>query len=177
MGLYDCVHVPWEYGSQDYLRSLNTGNERYEFKLSIPFNDFNSILWWKPDEKEELVEEEQTNPEGYTPPEEHEKKYRYYKAYETERFLRWFGSNDIPMFDKETIYKKTICSIPVLSNDVQSDKFYNDSNNLINNPDMAKVNIDNSTSLSLLNLSPKSTIEIVNKKDGQYLQFVVSGHQ
>ena len=156
---------------------MNTGNQRYEFKLSIPFNDFNSILWWKPDEKEELVEEEQTNPEGYTPPEEPEKKYRYYKAYETERFLRWFGSNYIPMFDKETIYKKTICSIPVLSNDVQSDKFYNDSNNLMNNPDMAKVNIDNSTSLSLLNLYPKSTIEIVNKEDGQYLQFVVSGHQ
>ena len=116
---------------------MNTGNEKYEFKLSIPFNDFNSILWWKPDEKEELVEEEQTNPEGYTPPEEPEKKYRYYKAYETERFLRWFGSNYIPMFDKETIYKKAICSIPVLSNDVQSDKFYNDSNNLMNNPDMA----------------------------------------
>ena len=71
MGLSDCVHVPWEYGSQDYLRSLNTGNEKYEFKLSIPFNDFNSVLWWKPDEKEELVEkEEQNNPEGYTPPEE-----------------------------------------------------------------------------------------------------------
>lgn len=177
LGLSDCVHVPWEYGSQEYLRSLNTGNQKYEFLLTIPFNDFNSILWWKPDEKEELSEEEQDNPEGYVPPEEPEKKYRYYKPYETERFLRWFGSNYIPMFDKETIYKKTICSIPVLSNDVQSDKFYNDSNNILNNPDLAKATIDNSTSLSLLNMSPKSTIDIINKEDGQYLQFVVGGHQ
>lgn len=177
LGLSNCVHVPWEHGSPEYLRSLNTGNQKYEFKLSIPFNDFNSILWWKPDEKEELAEEEQDNPEGYTPPEEPEKKYRYYKPYETERFLRWFGSNYIPMLDKETIYKKTICSIPVLSNDVQSDKFYNDSNNILNNPDFAKATIDNSTSLSLLNMYPKSTIDIVNKEDGQYLQFVVGGHQ
>lgn len=39
VGLSDCTKVEWNYGSRAYLRSLNTGNERYDFKLSIPFND------------------------------------------------------------------------------------------------------------------------------------------
>lgn len=26
VGLDDCEHLEWEYGSRDYLRSLNTGN-------------------------------------------------------------------------------------------------------------------------------------------------------
>lgn len=26
VGLADCEHLEWEYGSRDYLRSLNTGN-------------------------------------------------------------------------------------------------------------------------------------------------------
>ena len=85
IGLEDCEHVEWEYGSREYLRSLNTGNQRYDFRLSIPFNDANSIMWWKPDTPEQLeVDEEEEGkvdePTGY----------RYYKPYETERFLRWF---------------------------------------------------------------------------------------
>ena len=46
------------------------------------------------------------------------------------------------------------------------------------------MNIDNTTSLSLLSLAPKSTIEIVPvideenpEKSGQYVEFIVSGHQ
>ena len=54
VGLSDCKKVEWNYGSRAYLRSLNTGNERYDFKLSIPFNDENSTLWWKPDDKERI---------------------------------------------------------------------------------------------------------------------------
>ena len=92
VGLSDCEHLEWEYGSRDYLRSLNTGNQRYLFRLSIPFNDESSILYWKPDDKEQLEKEDPDD-------ENKEPKYRYYKPYETERFLRWFGTNYIPMLD------------------------------------------------------------------------------
>lgn len=102
VGLSDCTHVPWEYGSPEYLRSLNTGNQKYELKLSISFNDENSILWWKPDEKDKLIQED----------EEAEPLYRYYKPYETERFLRWLGTTYIPLIDPDSISRKTICSIP-----------------------------------------------------------------
>ncbi len=110
VGLSDCDHVEWEYGSKEYLRSLNTGNQMYEFKLSRPFNDLDSVLWWKPDDKEELPDQEEDV-------DEESKKYRYYKPYETERFLRWFGSTHVPYLDVEHVVKKTICSIPVISND------------------------------------------------------------
>lgn len=59
VGLSDCIHWEWEYGSEAYLRSLNTGNQRYLFQLDQPFNDKEdekdpdkprSTLWWKPDE-------------------------------------------------------------------------------------------------------------------------------
>ena len=59
VGLNDCIHWEWEYGSEAYLRSLNTGNQRYLFQLDQPFNDKEdekdpdkprSTLWWKPDE-------------------------------------------------------------------------------------------------------------------------------
>ena len=51
VSLSDCEHILWEYGTKEYLRALNTGNERYDFKLQIPFNDGNSVLWWKPDDR------------------------------------------------------------------------------------------------------------------------------
>lgn len=134
IGLCDCTYVPYEHGSQAYLRSLNTGNKQYEFKLSIPFNDINSTLWWKPDNKEQIDIEK----DEYGRPED--PVYRYYKPYETERFLRWFGTNYIPTLDLDTITKKTICSIPTLSNDIQSDKFYDDSNNILSY-DVSSANI------------------------------------
>ena len=59
IGLSDCEHVEWKYGTPEYLRALNTGNERYDFKLSIPFNDENSTLWWKPDGPEPYTDQEQ----------------------------------------------------------------------------------------------------------------------
>ena len=173
VGLQDCEHVEWEHGTMEYLRSLNTGNQRYDFQISMPFNDLNSVLWWKPDEPEQLdVDEERegeiTEPTGY----------RYYKPYETERFLRWFGTNYVPILDPDTVMKKTICSIPRLSNDVQSDGFYRDATNIVaRNLDMTRVNVNENTSLSLLSLAQKSTIDLVNKPDGQYLSFVVSGGQ
>ena len=58
VGLSDCDHWEWEYGSEAYLRSLNTGNQRYLLQLDQPFNDEEdeknpdkprSTLWWKPD--------------------------------------------------------------------------------------------------------------------------------
>ena len=55
VGLSDCVHWKWEYGSEAYLRSLNTGNQRYLLQLDMPLNDNNSILWWKPDNPENLT--------------------------------------------------------------------------------------------------------------------------
>ena len=49
--LSDLTEVPWTHGTQDHLRSLSTGNRRFELKLSMPFNDASSSLWWRPDEK------------------------------------------------------------------------------------------------------------------------------
>ena len=54
IGLSDCRHWNWEYGSQEYLWSLNTGNQRYLLQLDIPFNGNGSWLWWKPDNEEKL---------------------------------------------------------------------------------------------------------------------------
>lgn len=99
VGLGDCEHVEWDYGSKEYLRSLNTGNQRYDFKLSIPFNDENSILYWRPDEPERLeVDDDQDEGEV-----REATGYRYYKPYETERFLRWLGTNFVPMIDLDTV--------------------------------------------------------------------------
>lgn len=126
VGLSDCEHVEWEYGSMEYLRSLNTGNQRYRFKLSMPFNDEDSVLWWKPDEKEQLeVENEDEEGEIKEPT-----GYRYYKPYETERFLRWFGTNYVPVIDPDSITKKTVCSAPYTSDDTESNGFYEDATNI-----------------------------------------------
>lgn len=69
VSLSDCEHILWEYGTKEYLRALNTGNERYDFKLQIPFNDDSSVLWWKPDDREvypDDVEPEHVTPDGWT---------------------------------------------------------------------------------------------------------------
>ena len=133
VGISDCEHVEWEYGSKEYLRSLNTGNQRYDFKISIPFNDENSVLWWKPDDKEPLPDQDGVAEEDL--------KYRYYKPYETERFLRWFGTTYVPLLDLDTVTKKTICSIPIISNDAQNRKFFSDASNLMG-PDLGKMDVD-----------------------------------
>ena len=54
VGLEDCEHVEWEYGSPDYLRSLNNGNQMYEFNISLPINTLDSVLWRKLDEPEDV---------------------------------------------------------------------------------------------------------------------------
>jgi hypothetical protein len=119
------------------------------------------VLWWKPDEPEQLeVDEEE---EGEI---EEETGYRYFKPYETERFLRWFGSNYVPLLDLDTITKKTICSAPMLSNETESVKFYRDATNIANrNADLTKINIDDSTSIPLLSLAKKASINVVNLLD------------
>jgi len=105
-------------------------------------------------------------------------KWRDYKEYEKERFLRWFGTDYVPALDLDNITKKTLCSIPKMSNDIQSDTFSEDARNLISETsDLTRANIDNSTSQSLLSLATKSTLNVINKDDGQYLRMVVSGHQ
>ena len=175
VSLSDCEHIEWEYGTPEYLRALNTGNERYDLKISLPFNDLNSILWWKPDEPEQLeVDEEEegkvTEPTGW----------RYFKPYETERFLRWFGTNYVPFIDLDTITKKTVCSIPKLKDDVDARNFYNDATNIAaRGGQLRRTSLDASTSLSLLSLQPKATMELINKMEppGQYVRFVVSGGQ
>ena len=172
VGLSDCEHVEWDYGSRDYLRSLNTGNQRYDFLLSLPFNDENSILYWKPDEPEKLAVDPENEGEN-----EDATGYRYYKPYETERFLRWLGTTFVPMIDLDHITRKTLCSAPSLSTDVQGANF-SDATNLTN-MDLTRVNIDSSTSTSLLSLFPKATIDVINKLEppGQYLMFIVGGNQ
>jgi hypothetical protein len=169
IALSDCEHVPWEYGSMEYLRSLNTGNQCYDFKISMPFNDLNSELWWKPDDKEPL-EPDPDNPSD-------EVRYRYFRPYETERFLRWFGTNYIPIMDPDSVVRKTICSSPRLSNDVMSEQFHSDATNImVVGMDFTRSNMDSSTSLSLLSMSPKSTIDLISKEDGQYLRMIVTGN-
>lgn len=173
VGLEDCEHVEWEYGSREYLRSLNTGNQRYDFRLSIPFNDANSIMWWKPDEPDRLEVDDEV--EGNV---EEPTGYRYYKPYETERFLRWFGTNFVPMIDLNKVSRQTVCQSPVLSNDVQKVNYFSDATNIVT-LNMTRSTITPTTSQSLLNLSPRATMKVINKVDppGQYAMFVVSGNQ
>ena len=157
VALTDCEHVEWEYGSLDYLRSLNTGNQKYRFKISLPFNDTNSVLWWKPDNPEPL-EANEDEEEGKST---QQLGYRYYKPYETERFLRWFGTTYIPILDESNITKKSVCSAPRLSEDVQSNSFYEDATNITQRTqDLTRVDMDEATSISLLSLSPTATIDV-----------------
>ena len=186
VGLEDCEHWEWEHGSRDYLRSLNNGNQRYMLQLSRPINDLSeenpggSVIWWKPDKPEPL--EDEGDEDGETT-DESERKMRYFKPYETERMLRWFGTTYIPVLDIDNISQCTMCSIPQLSDDVRSNNFHLDATNIAaNGMDMARANIDNSTSLSLLTLAPKAAIKVENHdertyKIGQFLKFVVSGNQ
>ena len=185
VSLDDCIKIDWEYGSMEYLRSLNTGNQRYWLIISKPFNDlsednqFGSILWWLPDEPEPLSSNDEGENEEDEEDEEdgEEKPKRYYKPYETERFLRWFGTSYIPIVDPNKIYKMTVCSAPRLSNDVQSSNFHADATNL-SNMDMRRAVADNTTSLSLLSTQPTATIRIDQDiYTGQYLEFVVTGNR
>jgi hypothetical protein len=187
VGLDDCEHWEWEHGSRDYLRSLNNGNQRYMLQLSRPINDLSeenpggSVIWWKLDKPETLAEEEYSNATVKLDAEA--EKLRYYKPYEAERMLRWFGTTYIPVLDIDNIYKCTVCSIPQLSNNVKRSDFHYDATNIAaNGMDLARANIDNSTSLSLLTLAPKATINVENHdertyKIGQFLKFIVSGNQ
>ena len=174
VGLEDCEHVEWEYGTREYLRALNTGNQRYDFKLSIPFNDASSVMWWKPDEKERL-ELDDTQEEGEV---DEPTGYRYYKPYETERFLRWFGTNFVPMIDLNSVTRQTVCQSPILSNDIQRSSYFQDATNIIN-MNTTRANVGGAISQSLLNLAPRAAMKVINKVDkpGQYAMFVVSGNQ
>ena len=193
IALSDCEHVPWEHGSKDYLRSLNTGNQRYLFKLSIPFNDLSkenqlgSNLWWKPDSEEEYIiepEDELEDDEIVEADSTPNIGVRYYKPYETERFLRWFGSTEVPKINPDKISKLTVCSSPRLTNDVQANDFFLDATNVNDvDIDLSRAQNDDMTppSISLLSFAPKASIELKDLDDethnGQYLEFVVSGHQ
>ena len=185
VGLEDCEHVEWEYGSMDYLRSLNTGNQKYELRLDVDFNE-GSALYWKPDQPEEFTppEDPDYDPALYEQNDEEmaaEKHYRYFKKYEKERYLRWFGTDHVPAIDVDSIKRMTICSIPMLDNDTYSQNF-TDADANVQAMDLAKTNIDESTSQSLLTLAKKSAIEVYDRYEdgkyaGQYIRFVVSGHQ
>ena len=190
----DCDHWEWEYGSEEYLRSLNTGNQRYLLQLDMPLNDESSTLWWRPDNPEELDSEKSPNGESI----------RNYKEYEVERFLRWYGNDHIPRIDEDTLEKCTVCQSPNLTDDTESDNFHTDARNIGESGlDLTRMNIDESTSQSLLYLHPKATIAVrtyfhdeENKtyrfpktvaKEGevlddpskihQYLEFIVTGNR
>ena len=196
VGLGDCIHWEWEYGSEAYLRSLNTGNQRYLLQLDMPINDESSTLWWKPDGTTPPEKIEVQPSEGDTP----QPTVRYFRPYETERFLRWFGNDHIPQIDESALEKCTVCSSPALPNDTQSDNFHTDARNIGEmDIDLTRTNIDASTSQSLLSLYPKATIAVrtyvcETEKDGkknfrepdelddngsihQYLEFVVTGNR
>lgn len=142
VALSDCHHWVWEHGSEEYLRSLNTGNQRYLLQLDMPLNDERSVLWWKPDNEEKLNPEPPYDEEGNQKP-----TVKYYKEYEVERFLRWFGNDHVPRIDEDTIEKCTICSSPALSNDTESDNFHTDARNIgESGMDLTRMNIGDSTS-------------------------------
>lgn len=166
VSLADCRHVEWKYGSMEYLRSLNTGNQKYEFAISLPFNDLNSVLWWKPDNPEPM--EAQEDPGAVN--------YRYYKAYENERFLRWFGTTSVPLLDPDTLTVKTMCAVPKLSNDITSSGFFENAANLIQSNNF-NIGRSVTSSISMLSLQQKSTIDLVTRDGKQYLSFIVTGNQ
>ena len=158
VGLNDCIHWEWEYGSEAYLRSLNTGNQRYLLQLDQPFNDESSTLWWKPDETTPPQKIEIAPSEDDETPQPTVWNFR---PYETERFLRWYGNDHVPQIDEKTLEKCTVCSSPTLSNDTQADNFHTDARNIGDvGIDLTRTSIDNSTSQSLLSLYPKATIAI-----------------
>ena len=169
VGLSDCEHVAWDYGSNEYLRSLNTGNQRYDLRLDIPINDGNGVLWWKPDGQEAAGD-------GFPPG-----TLKYFKPYETERFLRWFGTSNIPRIDPRRVTKLSVCQSPSLPNDVQGNKFFDDATNITG------ANIQENTSQSLLSLAPRATARLVEDNGGeeeeggegkaQVLSFTVAGNQ
>ena len=155
VGLSDCEPFPWEYGSDAYLRSLNTGNQRYLLQLDMSLNDKSSTLWWRPDNPEKLNITDTENEEEQSPT------INYYKKYEVERFLRWFGNDHVPQIDESAIEKCTVCSSPSLSDDTESDNFHTDARNIGESGlDLTRINIDDATSQSLLSLYPKATIAI-----------------
>ena len=43
--------------------------------------------------------------------------------------------------------------------------------------DLTKVDMDSRTSDALLTMATKATVDIENESDGQYIEFIVSGHQ
>ena len=138
------------------------------------------------------------------PGDEDQATIRNFKDYEVERFLRWYGNDHIPRIDEDTLEKCTVCSSPNLTDDTESDNFHTDARNIGESGlDLTRINIDDSTSQSLLYLYPKATIAVrtyfhdeENKtyrfpktvaKEGeilddpskihQYLEFIVTGNR
>lgn len=138
------------------------------------------------------------------PGDEDQATIRNFKDYEVERFLRWYGNDHIPRIDEDTLEKCTVCSSPNLTDDTESDNFHTDARNIGEaRLDLTRINIDESTSQSLLYLYPKATISVrtyyhdeENKtyrfpktvaKEGevlddpskihQYLEFIVTGNR
>lgn len=227
LGLQNCVHVPWEHGSMDYLRSLNTGNQRYEFKLTRPWNDENSFLYWKPDEPILEEDEEEEDGEGSDSPstrdsdggtgdgqvevdvdegqwivEAHDDEedpevaaqlqqvekiissanpestdpiYANFKEYEDERYLRWFGTTYIPLLDSSTLFRKTICCSPQIEDSGELDA--TDATQLLADPSTIRPATYSGLEADLLTLQQKATVDLVEREDGQWLQFVVDGSQ
>lgn len=192
LGLQNCVHVPWEHGSMDYLRSLNTGNQRYEFKLTLPWNDSSSMLYWKPDEPiltqaaveeqeagedEEVQEKEQSLDSGDTSLtiEGSDPVYANFKEYEDERYLRWFGTTYVPLLDTSAIFRRTVCGIPQIEDSDDLDT--SDSTALSIDPSLIRPVVHSGESEDLLSLTQKATVDLVEREDGQWLQFVVDGSQ
>ena len=76
------------------------------------------------------------------------------------------------------MFKTTICSIPILKNDAASEDFHRDATN-ITSSDLQRIDMDDSTSQSLLTLTHKGTVKVgsIEGREGQYIQFIVNGHQ
>lgn len=178
LSLEDCTHVVPEHGSMEHLRSLDTDNQRYEFLLQLPICDLNSVVWHKLDEQEELVQEvdEDDVPEVEEEEDTIQPQFRYYKPYNTEMLMKWLGTTYVPMFDMDTITKMTVCETPKFQSTVQRESFFQNTDGILEEINRIDQVSDQMPFMGL-HMFPRASIDLVQRDDGQYLQFVVSGNQ
>ena len=89
---------------------------------------------------------------------------------------KWLGTTYIPMFDLDTITKLTVCETPKFSSTVQRESFFQDTDGILEQISRIDKVYDVPPHRGL-QMFQRATVDIVQRDDGQYLQFMVSGNQ